>query len=62
MLRVKQVTYKTKIKQQHKYAKAKKNLLRILKIYAFCQKIQQRTSGPGQSVAGVTYLIISMHP
>ena len=26
----------------------------ILKIYAFCQKIQQRSSGPGESTAGVT--------
>ena len=28
-------------------------LLGILKIYAFCQKIQQRASGPGESTAGV---------
>ena len=28
--------------------------LGILKIYAFCQKIQQRTSCPGESPAGVT--------
>ena len=25
----------------------------ILKIYAFCRKIQQRASGPGESTAGV---------
>ena len=29
-------------------------LLRILKIYAFYWKIQQRASGPGESTAGVT--------
>ena len=28
--------------------------LRVLKIYAFYQKIQQRTSGPGENTAGVT--------
>ena len=28
-------------------------LLGILKIYAFYQKIQQRTSGPGENTAGV---------
>ena len=29
-------------------------LLGILKTYAFCQKLQQRASGPGESTAGVT--------
>ena len=28
--------------------------LGILKIYAFCQKIQQRASCPEESIAGVT--------
>ena len=28
--------------------------LGILKIYVFCQKIQQRVSGPGESAGGVT--------
>ena len=28
-------------------------LLRVLKIYAFYQKMQQRASGPGESTAGV---------
>ena len=28
--------------------------LGILKIHAFCRKIQQRASGPGESTAGVT--------
>ena len=28
--------------------------LGILEIYAFCRKIQQRVSGPGESAAGVT--------
>ena len=30
--------------------------LGILKFYAFCQKIQQRALGPGESAVGVTYL------
>ena len=29
----------------------KENQLGILKIYAFCQKIQQSASGPGESTA-----------
>ena len=32
------------------------NQLEILNIYAFCQKIQQRASGSGESAAGLTYL------
>ena len=31
--------------------KPKENQLGILKIYAFCQKIQQSASGPGKSIA-----------
>ena len=31
-----------------KRPKPKENQLGILKIYAFCQKIQQKTSGPGE--------------
>ena len=31
--------------------KPKENQLGILKIYAFCQKIQQSASGPGDSIA-----------
>ena len=31
-----------------KRPKPNENQLGILKIYAFCQKIQQKTSGPGQ--------------
>ena len=34
-----------------KKPKSKENQLGILKIYAFCQKIQQRASGPGESTA-----------
>ena len=34
----------------------------ILKIYAFRQKIQQRTSGPGESTAGVMDLSMRIHP
>ena len=36
--------------------------LGILKIYAFCQKIQQRASGPEESTSGVTYPSMRMHP
>ena len=41
--------------------KLKENQLGVLKIYAFCQRIQQRTSGPGESAAGVTYLSMRIH-
>ena len=34
-----------------KKPKSKENQLGILKIFAFCQKIQQRASGPGESTA-----------
>ena len=34
-----------------KKPESKENQLGILKIYAFCQKIQQRASGPGESTA-----------
>ena len=44
-----------------KRPKLKENQLGILKIYVFCQKIQQRASGPGESTAGVTYLSVRMH-
>ena len=30
-------------------------------MYAFCQEIQQRASGPGESATGVTYLSTRMH-
>ena len=40
----------------------KVNQLGILKIYTFCKKIQQRASGPGESVARVTYLSMRIHP
>ena len=33
----------------------------ILKIYVFCQKIQQTCSSPGDSAAGVTYLSMRIH-
>ena len=33
----------------------------ILKICAFCQKIQQRYSGPGESAIGIVYLTIRIH-
>ena len=34
----------------------------MLKIYAFCWKIQQRSSGQGESAAGVRYLYMTIHP
>ena len=34
-----------------KRPKLKENQLGILKIYTFCQKIQQKVSGPGESSA-----------
>ena len=40
----------------------KENQLGILKIYTFCQKVQQRALGPGQSTAGVTYLSMKIDP
>ena len=40
----------------------KENQLGILKIYAFCQKIQQRASGPGGSATGVIYLPVRKYP
>ena len=44
-----------------KMPKVKENQLWILKIYAFCWKIQQRALGPGESAAGVTYLSENIH-
>ena len=42
--------------------KPKQNEPGILKIYRFCQKIQQKASGPGESAAGVMYLFMRIHP
>ena len=39
----------------------KENHLGILKIYAFCQKIQQRASGPEKSAVVVLYLAITIY-
>ena len=39
-----------------KRPKPKENQPRILKIYAFCQEIQQRALGLGESPGGVTHL------
>ena len=41
--------------------KPKENQLGILKIYGFCQKIQQSASGTGESIAGFCYLSMRMH-
>ena len=43
-------TYNDNIKR----AKLQNAQLGILRIYAFCWKIQQRMFGPGESAAGVT--------
>ena len=45
-----------------KRPKSKENQLGILKIHTYCQKIQQRASGLGESTAGVTYLSMRKHP
>ena len=46
-----------------KRPKSKENQLEILKIYAFCQKIQQRASGLGESAVGVLiYLSMRIQP
>ena len=44
-----------------KRPKLKENQVGILKIYLFCQKIQQRSLGLGESTAGVTYLSMKIH-
>ena len=33
-----------------------------MKLYEFCRKIQQRASGPGENIAGVTFMSMRMHP
>ena len=45
-----------------KRQKPKENQQGMLKIYAFCWKIQQRTSGQGESAAWVRYLYMRIHP
>ena len=45
-----------------KRPKPKENQLGILKIYAFCQKIQQIATSPGESDAGVMYISMRIHP
>ena len=44
-----------------KRPKPKENQLGILKIYAFCWKIQQRDLGPGEGAVWVTYLSMRLH-
>ena len=51
-----------KFNDNTKKQKSKKNQLGILKIYAFCWKIQQRASGQKESAAGVRYLFMRIHP
>ena len=37
--------------------------LGILEIYSFCQKIQQKASGPGESTTGIMwYVSLRIHP
>ena len=44
-----------------KRPKSQDTQLEILKIYTFCQKIQQRVLVLGDSAAGVTYLSMRIH-
>ena len=44
-----------------KTPKPEENQLGILKIYSFCQEIQHRALGPGDSTAGVMYLSMRVH-
>ena len=44
----KKVTYEKRYTDNTKRPKPKENQLGIIKIYAFCQKLQQMTSGPGE--------------
>ena len=51
--------YKGNIKRP----KPQDTLLGILRTYAFCRKIQQRTSSSGKSAGGVMYyLSLRIHP
>ena len=45
-----------------KRPKPKENQLEILIIYAFCRKTQNRASGPGEIIVGVTYLSMRINP
>ena len=45
-----------------KRPKLNENQLCILKIYAFCQKIQQRALVSGEITAGVRYLSMRINP
>ena len=45
-----------------KKPKTKQNQLGILKFYVFCQKIQQRALGPGESAACWGCVSMRMHP
>ena len=61
-LRVNQVTHESKFHHDIiKRPKLKEDQLGILKIHAFCWKIQQRALGPEQSTAGVMYLSLRIH-
>ena len=45
-----------------KRSKPNENQLGVLKVYAFCQIIQQRASRPGGGATGVMYLSMTMCP
>ena len=53
-LRVKQGYMSQAYNYNIKRPKPHDTQLGIVKVYAFCQKIQQRASHPGDSAAGVT--------
>ena len=54
------MTYESRYNGNTKRTKPKENQPGILKIYAILPEIQQRASGHGESVAGVTYLSMSI--
>ena len=54
------MTYESRYNGNIKRTKPKENQPGILKIYAILPEIQQRASGHGESVAGVTYLSMSI--
>ena len=58
--KVKQVIYESN-NDNIKRPNPQEILLRILKIYTFYQKIQQRASGPGESTAELRSICLRKH-
>ena len=61
-LRVRQVNMSQRYNDSIKRQKLQDSQLGILKIYAFCRKIQQRAFCPGESAIGVTYYVFENTP